>query len=256
MKGTDAMPAFDFKLRLPLAPAAPAAAAATIDLVVTMPPTYPATASLSATCLSVDTSLSRSQMDHLNAQLREHLDDDEFADVECVMEAVGWATEAAEGAITALAEGKAKAAEAAASAAAGALPSGEWRRCFYWIDHMLEGKQHKKEAKVVDCANSLRLTGQLYYGRPGIIVVEGPLAAADQFEREARKAGKTIKIKKSQALPEKAASRRYQKFTTVSEKPGKRGGGGGLDKEALQAEVDALGLTHKYKHIIGVEELQ
>lgn len=95
------------------------------------------------------------------------------ADVECVMEAVSWATEAAERAAIALAEDELSAAEATAAAAAAAAPSGEWRRCFYWVDHMLQGKQHKKEQQTLDIANSLRLTGRLYYGVPGIIIVEG-----------------------------------------------------------------------------------
>ena len=47
--------------------------------------------------------------------------------------------------------------------------------------------------------------------------------------------------------------KRYTKFLTVPEAAGK---GGGLDKVALQVEIEALGLTHKYKHILGVEELQ
>lgn len=61
-----------------MAPALPAAAAS-IDLAVTMPSDYPGAAPLLATCLNVDTKLNRSQIAQLNAQIKLHLEDDEFA---------------------------------------------------------------------------------------------------------------------------------------------------------------------------------
>ena len=41
-----------------------------------------------------------------------------------------------------------------------------WRRHFFWIDHMIEGKQHIKEADVIDAVAALGLRGQLFFGAP------------------------------------------------------------------------------------------
>ena len=81
--------------------------------------------------------------------------------------------------------------------------------------------------------------------------VEGAEDDIEQFEKAARTAGKALKPKKSQALPGAAADRRWSKLTTVAAAPK-----GGLDVLALQTELTHLGLEHKFKHIIGLEELQ
>ena len=112
---------------------------------------------------------------------------------------------------------------------------------------MLQGRQHKKEAKVIEVAESLGLTGQLYYGRPGILIAEGPQTSQDEFVREARKAGKTLKPKKSQSLPGCRADAQFSRFTAVP--------GDSLDVDQLQVELARLGLDHKYRFILGLEEL-
>ena len=59
-----------------------------------------------------------------------------------------------------------------------------------------------------------------------------------------------MKIRKSQSMKEQKAGCRWAKFTTVDATAH-----GGLDVKALQAELEDLELTHKYKHIIGLEQL-
>ena len=112
---------------------------------------------------------------------------------------------------------------------------------------MLEGRQHKKEAAVVEAASALRLRGALFYGRPGILVAEGPQAEHDELVREARKAGKKLKPKKTQKLAGGAAEAHYTNFTTIS--------GDGLDVDTLKGLLGQLDLEHKYRFILGLEEI-
>lgn len=127
----------------------------------------------------------------------------------------------------------------------------EWKRCWFWVNHMLEGRQHKKEAKVVDLAQNRNLVGCLFYGKPGIIVVEGPHCDINEFAREASKAGKSLKIKKTQSLKDGKHDSLYSKFVTA-EAVGKNEA---LDTECLQEHLERANITGKFKHIIGVEQL-
>ena len=70
-----------------------------------------------------------------------------------------------------------------------------WRRVFYWVDHLLEGRQHKKELELLKLPGALDLSGVLYFGRPGILLVEGTEADHDAFVREAKRIGKAPKPK-------------------------------------------------------------
>ena len=127
----------------------------------------------------------------------------------------------------------------------------EWKRCCFWVNHMFHGKQHKKEAAVVGLANQYGLAGALFYGKPGIVIVEGPGSDVDEFAREANRAGKSIKVKKTQKLADGKKSCHYEKFVGVAaDKKGES-----LDTKTLLEHVEKLGLTAKYRHIIGLEDL-
>ena len=92
------------------------------------------------------------------------------------------------------------------------------------------------------------VTGQAHFGRPGIIFVEGTEADAEDFAKQVRRGGRTVKLKKSQAMHERAANRQWQKMQSVG-----GGAGGALDLEVLQQQLEALGLMHKYRFIMGLE---
>jgi hypothetical protein len=210
------------------------------SLLVVLPHGYPATSALEVSCsLELRAGGGRKLDEQVSALLSERCAQSGVG-AEAVMDAVMWLAE----------EGGRRASEAASAQAAteAPAPNEEWRRVFYWIDHMAEGRQHKKEAEVVELARSLRLTGALYFGRPGILIAEGLQTSQDELVREARKAGKTLKPKKSQKLA-CASDARYSDFATVSLS------GEGLDVDALRVELVELGLEHKYKFILGLEDL-
>lgn len=81
--------------------------------------------------------------------------------------ALGHATAAVEAADAA------KAAAEAAAAEKTRVLDVEWRRVFFWCNHLIEGKAHKKEAQVKDALAATDLTGAIYFGTPGIVAVEG-----------------------------------------------------------------------------------
>eukprot|EP01134_Creolimax_fragrantissima_P003698 CFRG3698T1 len=127
----------------------------------------------------------------------------------------------------------------------------QYKRCTFLVDHMLNGRQHKNEKKIKDCASAMRLTGILFYGRPSIIIVEGPEADIEEYVREAGKIGKSLKKRKTQTLYEGDKDRKYEKIDIV-EAQGKTES---LDTTTLLSHLENLGIAGKYKHIIGVEEL-
>jgi hypothetical protein len=127
----------------------------------------------------------------------------------------------------------------------------EWRRCFFWVDHLLHGKQHKKERDVLAELQSTGLPGKLWYGRPGVVALEGPQSEVDAAARACGKAGKALRIKKSMAMPNGRADSYFpHKFVVVASSKGD-----GLDVDDLHADVVALGLEHKYRFILGLEQL-
>lgn len=208
---------------------------------VAMPSEYPSEASIRASCSAPDASRKLDEL--LNASLQSYLGESAIGS-EAVMGCAMWLSEAAASAL---------AAAAAAAPAKEAVADEEetWVRCFLWAEKLLEGRTHKPAAKTLELAMSGGLTGLFFYGRPGILITEGPQRDVDELVREARRAaGKTLRPKKTQRLVEGAASRRYAKMATVS-----AGSGDGLDVVTLQAELEALGLSHKYKFIIGLEEI-
>eukprot|EP00040_Diaphanoeca_grandis_P019158 m.100949 g.100949 ORF g.100949 m.100949 type:complete len:301 (-) comp27291_c0_seq2:158-1060(-) len=128
----------------------------------------------------------------------------------------------------------------------------EWRRWFFWVDHLLQGKQHKKEAKIEGILQACGMPAKIYFGRPGIIGLEGVENDVNEVVRDCSKAGKVLKVKKSQLMvnkehdcffPMKVASVAATKTSS-------------LDLDTVQADLTALGLEHKIKHILGVEHLQ
>ncbi|KNC76680.1 hypothetical protein SARC_10832 [Sphaeroforma arctica JP610] len=127
-----------------------------------------------------------------------------------------------------------------------------YKRCTFLCDHMLSGRQHKKESKVRDVCEGLGLTGALFYGKPSVVIVEGSESEIEQFVREAGRQGKAMKKRKTQSLVVGNADRRYQKFVLVQA----IGKTDTLDTGTLKEHLEDLGIGAKFKHIIGVEELQ
>lgn len=216
---------------------------------VSLPPGYPATAVprvLSCRFNELTSKASRAALaDELDTFVASAAAGDEL-----LLELGQWVAETAEQLLHQ--QAKAQAQAAAAKAAASTKTPTEWRRFYFWVDHLLKGKEHKKEAQVEAILKGSGLSGKLYYGRPGLIAVEGPEAEVDEIVRECGKAGKTLKVKKSQLLPAAAADRFFPpKATTAAASKS-----GGLDIEALQQDLKDLGLEHKFKHIIGLEDLQ
>eukprot|EP00418_Pyrodinium_bahamense_P094930 CAMPEP_0179032510 /NCGR_PEP_ID=MMETSP0796-20121207/11624_1 /TAXON_ID=73915 /ORGANISM="Pyrodinium bahamense, Strain pbaha01" /LENGTH=280 /DNA_ID=CAMNT_0020728737 /DNA_START=260 /DNA_END=1099 /DNA_ORIENTATION=- len=223
-----------YRVAIPLEPTGRA------ELRVVCPHQYPVSQALEATCsLDLGATSGRKLDESVNELLAERCKAEMGA--EAVMGLVMWLCE----------EGSSRAAEAAEAESARArqqlaTPPAEWLRVVYWIDHMLEGRQHKKEAAVVEAATSMRMTGMLFYGAPSVFIVEGVKGDHDELVRDARKAGKTLKPKKSQTLANGPASAHYSKLATIS--------GESLDVDTLQQELKQLGLEHKYRFILGIEE--
>jgi hypothetical protein len=204
------------------------------ELVVDLPRDYPSSATLHVTCALRGPGASRRANDAVNALLVARVAEAGFGD-EAIVEQIMWLQ----------AQGAAQLSEALAGTAPVSAPPSDylWQRVFYRIDHMIEGKQHKKEAKVVAAAAGLGLRGQLFYGAPAVLVAEGTRSDQAEFARAARSAGKAMRVVESQELAGGAAEARFGKFSTVPS--------GNL--EALRTELAALGLEHKFRLIIGVE---
>ena len=235
------LPELQFTVSVPLPESDPTTAGA-CQLRVAMPHEYPSEAQIRASCSAPGAS--RKLDEQLNSDLSQHLAASGVG-AEAVMSCAMWLSEAAASLL----------AEAAASAEAAKEAEAEeeqvWSRCCFWAEKLLEGRTHKPAAKTLELASSAGFTGLFFYGRPGIIVAEGTQRDLDEFVREARRmAGKTPRPKKTQRLVEGAASRRYETFATVS-----AGASDSLDTERLQAELETLGISHKYKFIIGIEDI-
>lgn len=214
---------------------------------------------------------------------------------EAVLEVTSAALDHAQGVVEEARAAQDTIAAAAAAASKANEKDSEWRRVFFWSNHLLDGKSHKKEAQLKAAISATNLTGAVFFGVPGVVVVEGvtpqtialryfpdslafssahfrgyrtvgwitnawvlyprtfagPQMSIDQFEKDARALGKPLKPKKSQAMPAKVADCYFQKVKSVSTTAK-----GGLDVEALQADLHELKLEHKFKHIIGLEDLQ
>eukprot|EP00966_Prymnesium_polylepis_P105847 2450944-Prymnesium_polylepis.2 len=236
------LPELQLSVAVPLIEA-DAVAATPCELRVAMPAAYPAEAVLRASCSAPGAS--RVLDERLNAALCEHLDE-QGAGSEAVMAAAMWLSDAA---ATMLDE--AAAAEAAMAGPPPPVEVHQWSRCCFWADKLLEGRTHKPAARTLELACGSGLTGLFFYGRPGIVIAEGPQHDLDDFVREARRAaGKTLRPKKTQQLPEGAASRRFTQMSTVS-----AGAGDSLCVDRLQQELDGIGLTHKFRFILGLEEI-
>lgn len=103
-----------------------------------LPRDYPASEQCIATCTCG--LLSRKSEAHLNVQLSAFLAELDVGE-ESVMEVATWTSEAAASAVEAQKADAAEAAEKAASAkaATASVDDSEWRRFFFWCDHLLEG---------------------------------------------------------------------------------------------------------------------
>ena len=237
------LPELQFDVAVPLAEAC-STTSPSCKLRVAMPHSYPGGEGI-LRCSCSAPGASRKLDEQLNDALIQFLEENGSGS-EAVMAAAMWLSEAAAAML-------AEAQEAAATAAQQPADSADdvtWVRCCLWAEKLLEGRTHKPAAKTLAIANASDLTGLFFYGRPGIIIVEGRQRDIDELVREARRvAGKTLRPKKTQALAEGAASRHYTGLSTRSAMPGD-----GLDVETLQAELEALGLTHKYRFIIGLED--
>ena len=232
-----ALPELQFRVAVPLPETGDGACC---QLSVAMPTSYPSNEQIRATCSAPGAN--RKVNESLNAALISQIDEN-GAGSEAVMSCAMWLSEAAASML----------AEAAAAAPTKRTEVEEevWSRCCFWAEKLLEGRTHKPAAKTLELTSAAGLTGLFFYGRPGIIIAEGTQSDLDEFVREARRAaGKTLRPKKTQRLADGAAGRQFGKMTTVS-----AGSGDSLDVERLQAELATLGLTHKYKFIIGVEDI-
>ena len=240
----DDLPELMFSIVVPLAEEADASSSsASCELRVAMPTKYPEEERLRASCST--SGATRAFDSRLNAALSQQLEDIGVGS-ETVMAAAMWLSNAA---AEMLAEESAAAA-AAASSKDGQAAEVIWSRCTLWAEKLLEGRTHKPAARTLEIATALGLTGRFFYGRPGIIIAEGPQDDVDELVREARRAaGKQLRPKKTQRLSEGAASRQYERMATVSAKPGDS-----LDAETLQEHLERLGIAHKYKFIIGLED--
>lgn len=161
--------------------------------------------------------------------------------------------------------------EKAAQAAAGrsAKPVGALCRQWLWCDHLLFGKQHAKEREMVAILQAAPLSGRVWFGKPGVVVLEGDTNEIDAAVRECgRRAGKSLKAKKSQALAAdssalerdgSAASTQMQQqsahFPAKVDVCHAVGGAdsSALDIAALQTELASLGLEDKFRLIIGLD---
>ena len=216
---------------------------------VELPSTYPSqTLPTFSFRLEGGEPLSRQAADLIRASLDEELKDS--CGDECCLSGISFLLGKIEEALTEEMNKKTLAAESKAVKAE-LREEHAWKRCFFWSNHLLNGRQHKKEAKVRDLAKNFGLTGCIYFGRPGIICVEGPSLIVDEFAREAGRAGKQLKVKKTQSLPNKQEDAFFPKFV-VADALDK---GDDLDIKVLQENRDKLHLTSKFKHILGLEDL-
>eukprot|EP01063_Lacrimia_lanifica_P018976 TRINITY_DN2596_c0_g3_i1.p1 TRINITY_DN2596_c0_g3~~TRINITY_DN2596_c0_g3_i1.p1 ORF type:complete len:137 (+),score=54.64 TRINITY_DN2596_c0_g3_i1:60-470(+) len=133
--------------------------------------------------------------------------------------------------------------------AADAAAAGPMVRCWYYIDHMLQGRQHKKEAECFDALQGSGLTGCAYCGHPAVVALEGQQAAIDDVIRLCKKAGKSPTIKKTQSMPDGHKSRLWAKFVVAG-----AAAQGRLDKDALHGDVEKAGIAHKIKFLLGIED--
>eukprot|EP00037_Helgoeca_nana_P022081 m.224527 g.224527 ORF g.224527 m.224527 type:complete len:295 (+) comp25880_c0_seq1:268-1152(+) len=217
-------------------------------LTFALPSGYPSTQQLQVSCRCDE--LSRRLLDVLTEAVA--MDVDQLGvGSEAVLEVTSAALDHAQGVVEEARAAQDAIAAAAAAASKANEKDSEWRRVFFWSNHLLDGKSHKKEAQLKAAISATNLTGAVFFGVPGVVVVEGPQMSIDQFEKDARALGKPLKPKKSQAMPAKVADCYFQKVKSVSTTAK-----GGLNVEALQADLHELKLEHKFKHIIGLEDLQ
>eukprot|EP00930_Biecheleria_cincta_P056218 TRINITY_DN42383_c0_g1_i1.p1 TRINITY_DN42383_c0_g1~~TRINITY_DN42383_c0_g1_i1.p1 ORF type:complete len:308 (+),score=75.71 TRINITY_DN42383_c0_g1_i1:13-936(+) len=140
---------------------------------------------------------------------------------------------------------------AAMAAKVAAAQDGSWRRMFYWCDHLLQGKQHKKEKELMTILQGSGLAGTVWFGRPGIVALEGPQDEVEAAAHACGRAGKQLKVKNNQAMPGAAFARHFP--ARVSAMPAAKADS--LDIDAVRQTLEKLGLERELKHILGLEDL-
>jgi len=239
-------------------------------LQVKLPSGYPADTMLTVVSCTWQALRTRALSDALMASVSEFVASSSIGE-EILFDVVQHVTDAAQGFLD-----KQTAAddERVAQAAAGrrsAKPVGAPCRQWLWCDHLLFGKQHAKERELVAILQAAPLSGRVWFGKPGIVVLEGDASEIDAAVRECgRRAGKSLKVRKSQALAagSPAPGRDGSPAGTQTQQqpwahfPAKvdvcHAAGGAdsaaLDTAALQAELSSLGLEDKFRLIIGLDE--
>ena len=129
---------------------------------------------------------------------------------------------------------------AAASAAAAAGPR---RRSFVVFNHLLHGKEHKKEASMVKAAPGCGVNGVIYYGTPGIVVVEGDPGDVADYVRECRTIGKKpdVRIEEDAATAGGPTLAEAVAAAACTGKPATKKGLAAIELAALQKAMEALG---------------
>lgn len=234
-------------------------------LQVMLPSSYPADAMLTVTSCTWSSLMTRASNDALMSSVSEFVASLSHGE-EILFDVVQHVTDAAQGLLEKqLAAEKEKAAQAAAGRSG--KPVGALCRQWLWCDHLLFGKQHAKEREMVAILQAAPLSGRVWFGKPGVVVLEGDTNEIDAAVRECgRRAGKNLKAKKSQALA--AGSSAPERDGGVVQQPQSAhfpakvdvchavGGAdsSALDTAALQKELAALGLGDKFRLIIGLDD--
>jgi len=125
----------------------------------------------------------------------------------------------------------------------------EIHRAFIAYHHMLYGKEHKKEQKVVDLAKSMGLSSFISYGKPSLVCVEcSSDEEVKEFLSESKRVGKEGSLTYVQKDTERKCNNGKPGFQQVKAQ-GKSGET--PDQHAIISFLTALGLKDKRKEITG-----
>jgi hypothetical protein len=129
--------------------------------------------------------------------------------------------------------------------------------CFSY-NHLLCGKEHKKEAEIVDEAKACGLTGLIVYGTPGVILLQCGPEEAVEYLKACSKAGKKAQktwSKEMLVAQEVFDAEGFSPIGTAMETIGSALDNRGLTTATLdhvKQAMEALGHGDSYRQAIGV----
>ena len=135
-----------------------------------------------------EVTLRREHSEAFNAELAAHLEA-ESSGFECAFAAIGFVCEHASRFLTVGKEGG-EGTSCTASAGGGGATATETSRAFYTFNHLLCGKEHKKEAEMAKLGSKACVSGAIVYGTPGLLILEGDADDIKEYLDDCRGAGK------------------------------------------------------------------